>query len=152
LKVRDIMTAEPACCTKEDTIERAAQLMDMNDCGCIPVVERQSGSVVGVVTDRDIAVRGVGQHRPADTRVADVMTESPFCCHADNDLREVEQMMADYQVRRVPVIDDTGACVGIVAQADLARAAERGSEVSDQEVAHVVERISEPARDANLRL
>ncbi|MGH7469284.1 MAG: CBS domain-containing protein [Longimicrobiales bacterium] len=152
MKARDIMTAEPACCTKEDTIERAAELMEMNDCGCIPVVERQSGSVVGVVTDRDLAIRAIGQRRSADTRVADVMSAAPFCCRSDSDLGELEQLMADHQLRRIPIVDDSGACIGIVAQADLARAAERSSEITNDELARVVERISEPSRDRNVRL
>jgi CBS domain-containing protein len=147
MKARDIMTADPACCTGDDTIGDAAQLMEQHDCGCIPVVQdRGDNSVIGVITDRDIAVRAVGQGRASDTRVSEVMTASPFCCSADDDLRQVEDVMANRQVRRVVVVDDAGCCVGIVAQADLARAAETSRDVSDEEVGRVVERISEPSR------
>jgi CBS domain-containing protein len=147
MKVRDIMTKQPAHCSADDTIEQAARLMEQNDCGCIPVIEGRDGNLVGVVTDRDITVRATGRGRSPDTRVRDVMTASPHCCKADDDVQKLERIMSDQQVRRVPVIDDTGShCVGIVAQADLARAAERTHELTDAEVGRVVERISEPAR------
>lgn len=145
MKVSDIMTPDPACCGPDDTIKRAAHLMEEHDCGCIPVVESTARqTVVGVVTDRDIAVRGVGYGMKASTLVRNIMTEDACCCSADADVREVEKLMADRQIRRVVVVDDAGCCVGIVAQADLARAAERGDDVSDEEVGRVVERISEP--------
>jgi CBS domain-containing protein len=145
MKARDLMTASPACCTPDDPVQRVAQLMEDNDCGCIPVVAATNDSlVVGVITDRDIAIRGVAKGKSPDARVRDLMTKDPFCCPADADLEEVERVMADRQVRRVVVVDEAGSCVGVIAQADLARAAERRRDVSDVEVAKVVERISEP--------
>ena len=147
MKVRDIMTERLAYCSTNDTIEQAARLMEQHDCGCIPVVEGRDRNLVGVVTDRDITVRATGRGRSPDIRVRDVMTASPHCCRADDDLQEVERIMSENQVRRVPVIaDGSSRCVGMVAQADLARAAERTNEVTDAEVGRVVERISEPAR------
>jgi CBS domain-containing protein len=147
MRVKDIMTERPAYCSADDTIEQAARLMEQNDCGCIPVTEGRDGNLVGVITDRDITVRATGRGRPLSTRVRDVMAASPHCCRADDDVREVERIMSELQVRRVPVIDDAGSCcVGMVAQADLARAAEHRREVTDAEVGRVVERISEPAR------
>jgi CBS domain-containing protein len=136
------MTAEPVCCGPDDTAERAAHLMEQNDCGCIPVV--RDDRVVGVITDRDIAVRGVGHSRSFDTRIGELMTTSPRCCGPDAELREVEQIMSDNQIRRVVIVDDEGCCVGIVAQADLALAAKRDPRVTDAEVGRLVERISEP--------
>jgi CBS domain-containing protein len=146
------MTSDPSCCAPDDPVQRVAQLMADKDCGCIPVVaDGTDGRVIGVITDRDIAVRGVAQGKGPDTRVRDVMTPDPFCCPLDADVKDVERVMAERQVRRVVVIDDAGCCVGMIAQADLARAAERTSDVSDVEVARVVERISEPATDAGER-
>jgi CBS domain-containing protein len=146
MKARELMTADPACCTPDDPVQRVAQLMADNDCGCIPVVaDRNDSRVVGVVTDRDIAIRGVAKGRGADARVRDVMTPDPFCCSADDDVKDVERVMADRQVRRVVVVDGGGCCVGVIAQADLARAAERKRDVSEVEVVRVIERISEPA-------
>ena len=138
---RDIMTEDPVCCTVGTTIREAARLMKQNDCGCIPVVEEGSRQLIGVVTDRDIAVRGVADGLDPTTVVDNLMTKSPACCSPESDLAEVEQIMAERQVRRVPVTDAEGRCVGIVAQADLALAENQG--VSETEVGQLVERISE---------
>lgn len=148
MKARKLMTAGPACCTPDDTIERAAQLMEQHDCGCIPVVQDDRQNVIGVVTDRDVAIRAVGHGRGTDTRVSEVMTGSPCCVTAESNVDEIERAMSDNQIRRVVVVDDDGCCVGIIAQADLARAADQGREVSDVEVGRVVERISEPGPSA----
>jgi CBS domain-containing protein len=149
MQAQDFMTANPACCTPDDPAQRVAQLMADNDCGCIPVVaNRNDTRVVGVVTDRDIAVRGVAKGKGPDTPVRDLMTVEPFCCTADTELKDVESVMAERQVRRVIVVDEARHCVGVIAQADLALAAEQRKEVTDLEVARVVERISERKRSA----
>ena len=148
MKAQDIMTTDPACCTPDDSVRDAARLMLECDCGVIPVVDdRQSMRLTAIVTDRDIAVRGIAQGKGADARVREVMTASPSSCRPGADLKEVERLMEEQQVRRIPVVDDRGRCVGVIAQADLARAAEEGR-VSEREVAHVVEKISEPARQS----
>ena len=140
------MTARPACCTPESTAYEAARLMAECDCGVVPVVEsKESMRLVGVVTDRDLAVRGLAQGKGADAKVRDLMTTDPFCCRSDDNVKDVERSMAERQVRRIPVADENNCCVGIIAQADLARAATEGHGVSDQEIARVVERISEPS-------
>lgn len=147
MKAQEIMTTNPACCTPDDTAQEAARLMAECDCGVLPVVaDRQTMRLVGVVTDRDLAVRGLAQGKGADSRVRDLMTAHPLCGSPDDDLKEVERAMAENQVRRVPIVDRGGRAVGIVAQADLARAAERRKGISDREVARVVEKISEPRR------
>ncbi len=146
MKARELMTAQPACCTPDETVADAARLMKEHDCGCIPVVEdKETGRLVGVVTDRDIACRCTAEDKGPDTRVDEVMSRDPKCCGPDDDVDRVEQIMAEAQVRRVPVVDERGCCVGIIAQADLAlnqRAA------SESEVGQIVERISEPAHSA----
>ena len=142
MKAEEIMTANPACCTPDDTAERAAGLMEENDCGCIPVVEDQeTRKLAGVVTDRDIVVRGVGRGHDASTPVRELMSTDVSCCTPESDTEEVERIMTERQVRRVPVLDEAGCCVGMIAQADLARAADR--EVSDRDIGRVVEGISE---------
>jgi CBS domain-containing protein len=143
MKARELMTADPTCCTPEATIQQAAQLMRDHDCGCIPVVEdEQSKRLVGVITDRDITVRCIAEGKGPQTRVKDAISPNPTCCAPDDDVETVERIMSGEQVRRVPVVDQRGSCVGMIAQADLAlnhRAA------SETEVGKVVERISEPA-------
>ena len=143
MKAREIMTANPACCTPDDASQRAAQLMVENDCGCLPVVsDMDSREIVGMVTDRDLTARGTAEGRTPDTPVREMMSGSPSCCGPGDDVEEVERIMAERQVRRVPVVDGGGCCVGMIAQADLARD-ERGAD--DREVRRTVERISEPA-------
>jgi CBS domain-containing protein len=147
MKAQEIMTSAPASCTPNDTAQSAAQLMAEHDCGCLPVVEdTDTNRLVGVVTDRDLAVRGLAEGKSPDTPVQELMSTKPSCCTPDDDVEDVEKIMAERQVRRVPVIDGNGCCVGMVAQADLARTSERG--VSDREVGRVVERISEPTAES----
>jgi CBS domain-containing protein len=134
VRAADVMTAAPACCTPETTVKEAARLMAENDCGCLPVINNDR-RVVGVVTDRDIACRCVAEGKDADTPVGDVMTPEPQCCRPDDDVNEVAQVMSETQVRRVPVVDDSGCCVGMVAQADVARA-------NEQQAADVVGEVS----------
>jgi CBS domain-containing protein len=98
-----------------------------------------------VITDRDIAIRGVGKGRGGDTMVRDLMTTDVASCTPESEVDEVAQVMTDRQIRRVVIVNADGGCVGIVAQADLARAADTRGEITDREVARVVERISEPA-------
>ena len=141
MKAKDLMTTNPACCTPETTAQQVAQLMEENDCGCIPVVEdAESKFLVGVITDRDIALRGVARGRSPETPVRDLMSSDVSAVKPDDDLDTVEELMADLQVRRVPVVDEDGCCVGIIAQADLALE----DKEPDSEVGQVVERISEP--------
>jgi CBS domain-containing protein len=148
-KARDIMTANPSCCTPEDTVQAAARVMKERDCGCVPVVENENrGRLLGVVTDRDIAMRVVEPGSDAKrTRVSQVMTPDPVCCTADAELEDVERLMQEHRVRRVPIVDGEGTVVGVVAQADLAvRGYKEKHAVGEREVAETVERISEPTR------
>lgn len=143
MKARDIMTASPACCTPDSSAADAARLMAQEDCGCIPVVEDEaSNRLVGVVTDRDLAVRGFARGLGPDTPVRDLVSRDVSWCGPETDVREVERIMAERLVRRVPVVDDSGRCTGIIAQADLARAAGQ-HRLGEDEFARVVERVSE---------
>jgi CBS domain-containing protein len=141
MKAQELMTTTPVCCTPESTVREAAMLMREHDCGCIPVVEMGGMRLVGVVTDRDIVCRCIAEGRGSDTRVNEIMTTQPRCCHPEDDVAAVEQIMMQAQVRRVPVVDAQGNCVGMIAQADLALSDRAASE---SEVGRVVERISEP--------
>jgi CBS domain-containing protein len=147
MKVKQIMTPDPACCTPDNTAREAATLMRDHDCGSIPVVEDTRGNrLVGTVTDRDLAIRGLAEGKGPDTPVRDLMTGDPVTSVPEDDVENVRQVMVQEQVRRVPVVDDNGAIVGIVAQADIAR--EEGA-ASDREVGRIVEAISEPRPNLN---
>jgi CBS domain-containing protein len=139
------MTPDPACCTPNSTAREAAVLMRDNDCGSLPVVESESGRrLVGTVTDRDLAIRGLAEGKGPDTMIGDLMTNGPTTAGPEDEVEVVRDVMIAQQVRRVPVVDDDGMVVGIVAQADIAR--EEGA-ASDQEVGRIVEAISDPRPD-----
>jgi CBS domain-containing protein len=142
MQAKDIMTASPCCCSPSDSLQDVARTMRDHDCGAIPITD--DGRVVGIVTDRDLAIRGIAAGLDHAARVADVITREPACCSADADLSEVERVMSDQQVRRVPIVDADKRVVGIVSQADLARALVDGRSLSEHEVALVVERVSMP--------
>ena len=148
MKAKELMTKAPVCCTTDDTAQDAARTMRDCDCGIVPVVEAGSKRVVGVITDRDIAIRAVAAGKNGDTRLGEIMTASPSCCGPDSDLRDVERTMADRQVRRVVIVNADGCAEGIVSQADIARAADRGrsQDITEQEVGLLVETISQPPR------
>ena len=145
MRVYQIMTPDPACCTPHSTAREAATLMKDNDCGSIPVVEnRTSRKLVGTVTDIDLAIRGLALGKGPDTPVGDLMTYEPITTGPRDEVELVREVMTAQQVRRVPVVDENGAVVGIVAQADLAR--EEGA-ASEQELGRIVEAISDPRSD-----
>lgn len=145
MRVKQIMTPDPASCTPDATVQQAAALMRDNDCGSIPVVENTSSNkLVGTVTDRDLAVRGLAEGKGPETRIRDVMTPDPITSVPEDEVEDLRQVMIEQQVRRVPVVDTDGKLVGIVAQADIAR--EEGA-ASDREVGRIVEAISEPRSD-----
>lgn len=142
MKASELMTAQPVSCSPGDSIQDAAKLMDAYDVGSLPVVEGGDNTrLTGIVTDRDITVRAVALGR-FDARVADVMTGNPSTVRKDDDVDVVARIMAEEQVRRVPVVDERGAVIGMIAQADLAL---HDDVVSDRTVGRVVERISERA-------
>jgi CBS domain-containing protein len=139
------MTPDPACCTPNSTTREAAVLMRDNDCGSLPVVESErSRRLVGTVTDRDLAIRGLAEGKGPDTMIGDLMTNGPTTAGPEDEVEVVRDVMIAQQVRRVPVVDEDGIVVGIVAQADIAR--EEGA-ASDQEVGRIVEAISDPRPD-----
>ena len=147
MRVKQIMTSDPACCTPGSTAREVATLMREHDCGSIPVVENTGGRrLVGTVTDRDLAIRGLAEGKGPDTPVRDLMTPDPVTCVPEDEVEDLRQAMIQALVRRVPVVDEDGALVGIVAQADIAR--EEGA-ASDREVGRIVEAISEPRTDLN---
>jgi CBS domain-containing protein len=127
MQVSEVMTPDPACCTPNDPIEKAARLMIENDCGEIPVVGTLDNcQPVGVITDRDITTRTVGRGRdPLRMTVSEVMTTPMVSVAPDADIEKCFQLMEENRIRRLPVVDETDTCVGIVALADIARVTPR---------------------------
>ncbi|MBI5271735.1 MAG: CBS domain-containing protein [Burkholderiales bacterium] len=118
-QVRDIMSHDPETISPEETLQRAAQIMLDLDIGALPVCDGKR--VVGMVTDRDIAVRGVAAGLAPDQGcVSDVMTPEVECVSPDQDAEEVMQLMGDAQVRRLPVVNEDDEIIGIVSLGDLA--------------------------------
>lgn len=142
MKAKDIMTARPCTCSPNDSVQDVARTMRDHDCGAVPIID--SGRLVGIVTDRDLTVRALASGLDIESRVADVITREPVSCGVDAELSEVERVMSDQQVRRVPIVDADKRVVGIVSQADLARAVFDGRSIDEHEVALVVERVSMP--------
>jgi CBS domain-containing protein len=120
MKVREAMTTDVQLCTPDDTLRDAAEAMAALDCGLLPVTDNQR--LVGMISDRDIAIRGVAQGRGPDGRVGDVMTADVKYCFEDQDIEEVTANMGDIQVRRLPVLSRDKRLVGIIALGDIARA------------------------------
>ena len=117
--IRDVMTQDPAYCRPDDSVESVARRMRERDCGVIPVCEGRK--VVGVITDRDITCRAVARgSTPADVPVSEVMTSPVYCIHENHDIQDAVDLMEEQQVRRLPVLDEDGDLVGIVAPSDLA--------------------------------
>lgn len=136
MRVQEVMTANPACCTPDATLQEVARLMAEHDCGEIPVI--QNRKPVGVVTDRDIAIRVVAEGRnPLQMTARDCMSSPVVTVKPSTDLDECCHTMEENQIRRVPVVDDSGIC-GIVSQADIA------THASARETAEVVKEISQP--------
>jgi CBS domain-containing protein len=143
MRAQEIMTKDPACVTPGATVRDAAKLMQAEDTGVIPVVgDGGSRRLVGVLTDRDIALRVVGEGRDGDTRVSEVLSADRLTtCSPDDSVDEVMDAMARDQVRRIPVVDERGELLGIVSQADIVRKAR-----DDNKAEETIEKISEPGR------
>lgn len=136
--VDSVMTRNPACCTAQTPLRDVARMMLEHDCGQIPVVD-ESQRPIGVVTDRDIAVRVVAEGRDVNQATArDAMTSPARTVSTSTSLKDVVCLMEADQIRRVPVVDDSGKLTGIVAIADLALSGK------DRATAEVVKEVSEP--------
>ena len=121
-KCRDVMTEDLVFCTPGDTVSEVARMMKQEDIGPVLIVDnKQSKTLVGIVTDRDLAIKVVGEGRdPNNTKVEDVMTRKLVTCHADDNVENAMKAMAQYQLRRIPVVDENMKLVGIISQADVA--------------------------------
>jgi CBS domain-containing protein len=145
MRVKEVMTADPACCVPETALQEVAQMMVDHDCGEIPVVENKKTNLpIGVITDRDIVCRSVARgFNPLDLAVGDCMSTPCVTVTPDMSLEECSRIMEENKIRRVPVVDAAGSCCGIVALADIALYAKRSV------TAEVVKEVSEPTSAAS---
>jgi CBS domain-containing protein len=133
--VRELMTSNPCSIEANKTVAYAAKMMRDEDVGIAPIVE--GDRLVGVLTDRDVAVRVVAEGRdPEQVKVTEVASRDVVTLDPQQDLDEALRLMARHQVRRLPVVEEDGRLVGVVAQADVAQQAD------DRQTGEVVEQIS----------
>jgi CBS domain-containing protein len=134
------MTRNPACVTPNATVREAAQVMLREEVGIIPVVNGDGdNTLIGVVTDRDIAIRCVAEGKDGTCRVRDVMTDDLATCRQNDDVESLMSAMRSEKVRRVPIVDERGSLVGIVSQADVVLKTR-----NDAKSEATIEQISEP--------
>jgi CBS domain-containing protein len=156
MKIAELMTQRPRAVTAQMTVREAARLMDEEDVGSLPVVD-EAERLIGIVTDRDVAVRVVGRGLDSDaTVVGDVASRDVVALTPDHDLDDALRLMAREQVRRVPVVVRENQLVGMLAQADVAHA---GKEKTTGEVVEAISRApggprvagSDPGRTSEAR-
>jgi CBS domain-containing protein len=136
MKISELMTTDVQTVGADQTIREAAGFMLRAEAGSIPVTD--GDRVIGIITDRDIAVRGVAEGRSHDTPVRDLMSDGIICARDDDDVEDVAERMSREQVRRLPVLDADERLVGIVSLGDLAR------ETSGEPAQQALEGVSQP--------
>jgi CBS domain-containing protein len=153
MRVDQLMTRQVQSCGPDDMLDRAAQIMWDNDIGCLPVCSGDGANrVVGVITDRDICMSAMFKRKPLrELRVSDAMAHQVLTCRPSDSLTEVERIMREARIRRLPAVDAQGALLGMVTLADLAREAAREStagkqEITEMEVGDTLAAICEPRR------
>jgi CBS domain-containing protein len=136
MKISDVMTREVATVTADQTAREAANFMLQGDAGSIPVTD--GDRLIGMITDRDIAVRGVASGHGPDTPVRELMSDGVICARADDDVEAAARKMSEAQVRRLPVIDESERLCGIVSLGDLSR------ETEGESANQALEGVSQP--------
>ena len=133
--VQEAMTSNPTAITPDTTAQEAARLLKTENVGALPIVE--DGRLTAVVTDRDLAVRVLAEGRGAETPVREVASQDLVTIDPQQNLDEAARLMAEHQVRRLPVVEEDGRLVGMLAQADVAQSGH------DKLTGEVVEKISQ---------
>ena len=139
-KVRDVMTAHPRFAAPDTPLSQVAELMEAEDVGSIPVLD--GDQLAGMITDRDIVVRAIAKGKdPRDMATREISSSELVTVGPDHDLSDALHLMAQHQVRRLPVVDDQNRLVGVVSQADVAL------EAKDKSVGEMVAEISKPSQE-----
>jgi CBS domain-containing protein len=144
MKVREVMSSNPVCCVPSDSAEKVAKMMCERNVGSLPVVlDQQSRRLLGMITDRDLCCSVVaGGLDPKRTTIDRFVSTNPVFCRDGENLDSCERAMQEHKVRRIPIVDGQGACIGIVSQADLAL------KDKPEKVSKTVAEISKPAQAA----
>jgi len=142
MNCREVMTENPVCSLPTDPVSQAARVMRREDVGAVPVIsDEQSRTLIGIVTDRDLAIKVVAESRdPNQTAVGDVMTATIVACRANDDLSSAIKAMEEHQIRRIPVLDGDSRIIGIISLADMAIRVHE-----PEKTAEMVEEISQAA-------
>jgi len=136
MKVSEVMTRDVQTIRPDQPVQEAASFMLSADAGSVPVID--GDRLIGMITDRDIAVRGVAKGHGPDTPVRELMTDDIICVREDDDVDDVASKMSEAQVRRLPVIDDQERLCGIVSLGDLSRQADEDA------ASEALQGVSEP--------
>ncbi len=144
MKVDEIMTRNPNSCLATDSLARVGGIMWESDCGVVPVVSKDQ-LLIGIITDRDIAIAVTSQTRPAyEIQVSDTISRRPVACLKSDSIKQVLKKMRKHKVRRLPVTNGKGKLIGIVSLADIVRAKKRSS--LKKQLLKTIETINEPRR------
>jgi CBS domain-containing protein len=146
MQIETLMSRPAACCTVHDTLSTAAGMMWDHDCGALPVVNDE-GVVVGMITDRDICMAAYTQGTGLDSiPVTTAMAKQVFCAGPEEDTEKAERLMAEKQIRRIPIVDNQSRPVGILSLNDLARATEQPGKVKEapSKVMHTLASVCRP--------
>ncbi len=121
--VNEIMTKDPATCNPDMNLVEVAKMMVDCDCGAVPVVDKQSGKPLGIITDRDITCRAVAKGlNPSEVSASECMTNSVYSISPDDDIEKAAEVMEKHRIRRLLVVEEDGMCCGILVQAQLVKA------------------------------
>lgn len=141
MQVRQVMSTQCVTIPADTSVDEAAAVMRDNDVGMLPVLS-MAGTLVGVITDRDIAMRCVAAHRPADTVVSEMLSGDVECCHDDDSLQAAAARMGEARLRRMPVLDHDRHLVGVIGLADV------GAAGGAERLHETFQRITTPTRAA----
>lgn len=149
MRAGDVMTRDVATVFPDDSVRHVTRIMRDEDCGALPVVDSR-GRMIGMITDRDIAVRLIADgYDPRHAIVADCMTDEVFACHVNDPLRGCMEVMSEHQIRRLPILNDRDQVIGIVSQGDLSlHAAESRAREERQAFTETMGAVSEPSSSA----
>jgi len=139
---KEVMTDNPVCCLPDEPVSAAARVMRREDVGAVPVInDEQKRQLIGIVTDRDLAIKVVAESRdPNQTNISEVMTSTIIACLEGDDVSGAIKTMEEHQIRRLPVVDPDGRIIGIISQADVATRLHE-----PEKTAEMVEEISQAA-------